>query len=447
MKFTIPNRKLAYGIDVVKNAVGSPVMAEVVENIYIVADADQNALTFTATNMNMTVRCQILDSLEIQESGETLLPASLLTRIVHDLPEGEVTFDYNKEKESASIQCGRFRAKIKGGDPNLFPPFPSVDFGRRITVETEKLREITKKTCVATSKDASRYQLGGVLFAIDGATQHKKRLDCVATDGRRLAIHQVYPTSDELFGYPRTDLGGRPLMGEDDFFAAQVGALISSETLNEVFRVLPGEGTTDISFGTQKVALKHSSDNGSIEIVSSLLGSKASSVAEINFPNYQRIIPPKTDLEIRVKRADLASAVKRVANLASNDTNQVRFSLVNDFPYRKFRFEISGEREETGSRGKDFVDADVKNHERLDPEKIIETGFNHKFVSDFLKVVGTEEISLNLVDDGAGDYGKKPCILSGVDDGNGSDGDGGSGGDMTGSYRYVLMPMRRDNEE
>lgn len=353
MKFTCSNNIITRGINAVRNAVGSPISNPIVENIYI--SCEQGKIRFLATNLNLTIRCE--GEVDVEEPGEILLLSSVITDVVQDLPLNDVRFE--TKGENVQIVCGKFKAKIKGQSGELFPPFITVDEGDEIVLKNEKIKDIIKKTIIATSQEKSRYELNGVKIDVK-----EKKMICVATDGRRLAVYKY-----EGEGLPEKD----------------ISVLIPEKALQEVVRILPDEGDVHIRFSERKVQFS----SGDVTIISNLLME--------NFPQYERIIPPDGDIKVHVERGSLASSVKRASNLTSVDTNMVILTM------EKNSIIILGEREESGSEGIDQIDAEY------DGEKI-EIRFNHKFILEFLRVIDKDTVEIEMRDS------RKPGVFRAVGD-------------------------------
>ena len=146
----------------------------------------------------------------------------------------------------------------------------------------------------------------------------------------------------------------------------------------------------------------------------------ASTTPEGPFPNYENVMPDSCATSVVLPTSDLASAVRRVSLLASD-----RFGKAVKFSLSEGTLALSYE-------------SDVGNAEESLPVEYdgepIQIGFNARYVIDFLGVVGTDKVRLELDPTRAGDPGS-----------------GGSAGDKPGQfrpepqgemdYRYIVMPM------
>ncbi len=370
MKFKSSNQTLIRGISVVQNAVGSPISNPIVENILLSCDKESNKIVFIATNLSLTIRCE--GDAEVEKSGEIVLPSTIIINLVNDLPEGDVFIE--KEEEEIHIECEEFKGKMKGQSGELFPPFIYLEEGEEISIEAEELKDIIRKTLFATSSEKARYELDGVKIEIK-----KNELKTVSTDGRRLSIYKT----------KRENLPDK-----------EIDALIPSKTLYEVQRSLYDEGIVQFKFMERKVQIQF----GDTTIISNLLSD--------NYPQYEKIVPPDSDIKVVMNRDEFSSAIKRVSWLTNLDTNMVIVRI------RKGEIEILSEREEIGGEGREKIDAEYDGEE-------IEIRYNNRFLLDYLRVMDDEKIEMEIRDS------RKPGVFRIV----GKE-----------EYKYVLMPMRPPEE-
>ena len=135
----------------------------------------------------------------------------------------------------------------------------------------------------------------------------------------------------------------------------------------------------------------------------------ASKVVEAQFPAFEKVVAVTGDKKVHVGREPLQSAIRRVSLLSSERGRAVKVSL------EEGRLEVSASSPELGEA-----------RESLPVEYVgdaVDIGFNAQYLLDFLGVVGTAEVALEMKD------AESQGLLRPV----GEDGD---------DYRYVVMPMR-----
>ncbi len=262
MKFVSSNQTWGRGIGAVQSAVGSPISNPIVENIYVSCEKDW--VKFIATNLNITIRCE--GEAKVEEAGEIIIPSKIITEIVRDLPAGDLIFE---EKDGTiHLESGRFTAKLKGQQADQFPPFIGVEDGVEIVMNVDVFKDIVRKTSFAVTTEQSRYILDGLMLDLK-----EKVLNCVTTDGRRLAYYKFK---------------------EENLSDEEARAMIPSRTLQELSRSLPDEGQLSILIQKRKAQFIC----GDTTIVSNLL--------EDNFPRYERIIPVGGEFKAKLKKRRVA---------------------------------------------------------------------------------------------------------------------------------------------
>ena len=353
MKFTTSSATWSRGISAVQNAVGSAISNKILENIHV--SCEDNLVSFLATNLSVTIRCD--GEAEVETPGSTVLPAKILVGLIQSLPNDEVVFE--EKNENVSIKCAKFSGKLKGQDAALFPPFNQVDEGNDLEMPIDTLKSVIRRTVFATSQEKSRYELDGVKFELTDGT-----LKCIATDGRRMAL---YKTTNEK--WPK----------------GPISALVPTKTLHIIQSSMPDEGNVAIRIHERKIQFSC----GDVVIVSNLLVD--------NFPQYERILPSEGKFKALINRAELIASVKRTSTLTSVETRMLVLKMTKD------QIEVVSEREEVGGSGIDFVEANYDGDE-------MEIRYNYQYLSDVLRALEQEKVELELTDS------RKPAVFRGEGD-------------------------------
>jgi DNA polymerase-3 subunit beta len=144
-----------------------------------------------------------------------------------------------------------------------------------------------------------------------------------------------------------------------------------------------------------------------------------SNLLEGNFPRYENVMPKSSATKVVVPADDLAHAVRRVSLLASD-----RYG-------RAVRVALSGGKLDLSSRTEMGEAQEALNVDYDGPD--IEIGFNARYLLDFLSVVGSPQVTLELnpapaAEEGKAQAGDKPGQLRPE-----------PSGEM--DYRYIVMPM------
>jgi DNA polymerase-3 subunit beta len=135
----------------------------------------------------------------------------------------------------------------------------------------------------------------------------------------------------------------------------------------------------------------------------------ASKMVEAQFPAYEKVVAVTGDKKVAVGREVLQSAIRRVSLVSSERGRAVRLSL------EEGKLEVSASSPELGE-AREALPIEYSGDQ-------VEIGFNAQYLLEFLSVVGTDEVALEVRD------AESQGLLRPV---------GEDGGD----YRYVVMPMR-----
>jgi DNA polymerase-3 subunit beta len=185
-----------------------------------------------------------------------------------------------------AVRCGKSDYTILSLPAEDFPVVPEVKEGIELTLPQATLKEMLRMTTFAASKEETRSILMGVLFEARGNT-----LTLVATDTHRLAWKQA-------------------TLGEE--ISQPISMIIPAKPLAELERVLKDsvEETVQVRFGNSQV--QFSTDQ--VTLVSRVLDGQ--------FPNYEKVIPKNVERKIRIDRAQLLDAVRRVYIVAKQNNEK-----------------------------------------------------------------------------------------------------------------------------
>jgi DNA polymerase-3 subunit beta len=301
------------------------------------------------------------------------LGAKKLYEIVRSLPDSDVSVKVEGDAW-ARIKCERVEFKMAGLPREDFPTIPEARAARAIDIPAGVLRSLIQRTSFAITAEDARYYLAGALLVLDPAAAAM-----VATDGHRLAWAQKTTTLN---------------------VAEPTKVLVPRKAITELARLIEDMGGEDtVSFHQGEGHLIFTAGGRTL----------ASKMVEAQFPAYEKVVAVTGDKKVNVGREVLNSAIRRVSLLSSERGRAVRLSLEDG------RLEVSASSPELGEA-----------RESLPLEyagESVEIGFNAQYLVEFLGVVGTAEVALEVKD------AESQGILRPV---------GEDGGD----YRYVVMPMR-----
>ena len=306
--------------------------------------AEDGALTISATDLEVAIRYRD-EQVQIEQAGQTVVPADKLRDIVRESIDDTLAIEVSGETAEIRGQDSHF--KIYTQKASEFPPVPDFSGEAHVTAPAGALKQLINQTLFAAARESTRYAFNGVLIVAKG-----KKISLISTDGRRLAMAKADLASDKL------DKEGRK-------------AIVPSKALAAIDKLVddPAEGV-GIQFGENQIIFHTSA------------ATLTSNLVEGQFPPYEDVIPKESDRKMTASTADFLSAVRRASLLTTEESKGVRLAFSKKGLVLTSRSPGSGEA--TVNFPCKFEGGDI------------EIGFNPQFLAEALKVVNTDEISLEL---------------------------------------------------
>jgi len=221
-------------------------------------------------------------------------------------------------------------------------------------------------------------------FTLNGAllVMRPQGLTMVATDGHRLAFAQATEAES----------------GQVD---QQFRALVPKKAMAELTKL------ADLAGPDAKISFAGDDNYLFFQIGQRLLSSRKLTG---NFPDYERVLPKDHTHSAKLQKDEIRSAIERVAQFADERSRAIRVQFTAG-EVRIFSSSVEmGESEES-------VPGEYQGPD-------IEIGFNAQYLLDFLRVIPQDHVAIRLKDQkSAGEL--QPA-----------------GENISGQYRYVVMPMR-----
>jgi DNA polymerase-3 subunit beta len=356
--------QLFQGIVERKNTI--PILA----NVLMEAKGDEIRLLATDLEVGLRSKCQAA----VSKGGTLTLPAKKLYEIVKALPETDVRIE--EDKNGVKVAADRFDSRMQTQPPQDFPTVPEASGTSSATLAASAIRAMVSKTQFAITGEDTRFFLNGALFILG-----PESMSLVATDGHRLAHITV----------------ARP-KGSGKGPKEEVRAILPRKTLWELGKLL-AEGDGDLRY-------ERGENHLFFQVGDRMLISR---MIDGQFPAFERVIPKGNNRRIEFERERLTNAVRRVALLSNERSRAVKFTVENG-------------KVEVTSSSPEFGEA----HEVLPVEYAdgaMQICFNAQYVLDFLNVVETDQVVLELKDE-TSQAVMKPLGAEGYE------------------YTYVIMPMR-----
>jgi DNA polymerase-3 subunit beta len=338
MNFTITRQNLHTGLAAVSASIPSKTTLPVLSNILF--EATEDGIWMSGTDLDVAVRVKV--PADVKESGSLTAPGKKLQEITRELPDQPV--EVTTRGDQIELRCGRSHFKLNGLPADEFPTLAEVDFSEGVSVTGKDLNRLIHHTAFAVSTEESRPILNGVLWELrDG------EMKMVATNGHRLARMGV---AVEATGTPSADF------------------IVPPAALGQVQRLFKDDDQLSVARSGNHLGFRADTT----EIFTRLI--------EGQYPNYDQVIPRDNDKVAVIEKKALASAVRRMAVVASDQTHRIRLK------FEPGRVHLNVLTPDLGE-GHDELEVGYDGEE-------LEIGFNAHYLLEVLKHIPSEEVNFSF---------------------------------------------------
>ena len=368
MRFTCEKSMLVQGLNIAGRAVAQKSSLSVIEGILCRAG---HGLSLTGYNMETAITYEI--EAEVSDPGDCILPAKLFGDIIRRLPEGPVTVVVD-EGFKVSIRSGYASFTISAESAEDYPDLPDVNAGRAIQIPQNKLKELISGSIFAVSENQGRPIHTGVKFEVTDTS-----ITTIAVDGFRLARRTFHP---------------------EEGTGRELNFVVPAAGLKEVEKILTdSEDNAAFTLGTKHILFQI----GTATLVCRLL--------EGEFLDWRKVVPTNCPIKLVANVGDLSSSVDRVGLIVSEKyKSPVRCIFGHQELLMRTNTTIGAAEDKCSLAG---------------DGKELEIGFNVRYLADALKVIPSEEVTLELTN------GLSPIVLTPVDD--------------KFDFAYMVLPVRIKN--
>jgi len=368
MRFTCEKNMLVTGLNIAGRTVAQKSSLSVIEGILCKAG---HGLSLTGYNMETAITYEI--EAEVSDPGQCILPAKLFGDIIRRLPEGPVTVVVD-DAFKVSIRAGYASFTISAESADDYPELPDVNEGRAIKIPQNKLKELISGTLFAVSENQGRPIHTGVKFEVTDNS-----ITTIAVDGFRLARRTFHP---------------------EEGTGRELSFVVPAAGLKEVEKILvDSDDNAAFTLGTKHILFQL----GSATLVCRLL--------EGEFLDWRRVVPTNCPIKLVAHVGDLASSVERVGLIVSEKyKSPVRCVFSHNELLMRTSTTIGAAEDKCAIAG---------------DGKELEIGFNVRYLADALRVIPSDEVTLELTN------GLSPIVLTPVDDKY--------------DFAYMVLPVRIKN--
>ena len=333
----------------------------------IILKTEKGLLKTFATDLEIGVEINI--PCKIEKEGEVVVPVKTISQFISNLPNTKIIIEEKNNK--ITIEADGIKTTIPISNKEEFPIIPKVKKENTIKINPSILKNGITQVLNSVAISHPIQEILGVLFVVkDGF------LKIISTDSFRLSEKTIYQknnytaTSNQTFILPQ-------------------------KTAQELVRIINQEEDVEIMIEPNQIlfSLKN------INLVSRLISG--------NYPNYEQIIPKKTDSAALIDKNELILKTK-LASLFSSKINDIKIILNPD----KKTLELKSADQHKGEFST-TINTEIKGDG-------FEVVFNYKYILDGLANISDENIMF--------EFNKPP--LPSIIKPQGDD------------YKYIIMPIK-----
>lgn len=338
----------------------------------VLLSSEDAGIVLSATDLEISFQQKL--AAEILSPGSLAISGRKLFEIVKESKSSTI---YIKEKENNWVFISDDRAKFNMAclSPDEYPMFVEPQDVTFVDISGSILKEMISKTIYAVTMEEAGFKLSGI-YTEKIAREGKTLLRMVATDGHRLSmIDKEIAKIDDLI--------------------LDSGVMIPKKGMNEIAKLASDDESIQFGFRQNNCVVR----KGDSLIVVRLMESK--------FPDYNAVIPKKTDSIVRLSHEAILDGMKKM-------------TILSDESYRGVKIKVNENIMELVSINPDIGDV----QESLTIEykgPSLEMGFNARYFIDILQAMDSDEVILGFQDSSS------PCLVTGEKD---------SG------FLGLIMPMR-----
>lgn len=380
MKTLILKEKLKEGIGTVERISGKSLSLPILNNVLI--STEKNFLNLATTDLEVGINWWSL--VKTEREGKIAVPSRILSGLVNFLPEKPVELEV--KDLILKVKCGEYQTSIKGFNPEDFPIIPKVMSQEKIVIKSQLFCQNLSRVVDIASFSSTKPEISGIFFLFQ-----KNLIVMAATDSFRLGETKIYLES------PQNNL------------TKDYSLILPQKAAKEIINIFGGDnGVLTMYFSPNQILFESGLSETShpkVQLVSRLI--------EGDYPNYQEIIPKKSETKIIVPLNEFLNQIK-LSSLFSSKINEVKLKI----DPKKNQLNIFSQNPDVGEYDS-FLNAKIDG-------KPFEISFNYRFLLDGLlnMSLGREketEIILEL------NGSEKPGVIKAKGDD---------------SYLYLVMPIK-----
>ena len=363
MKIICTKSDLVHAVSIVSKAVSNNTTLPILKCILI--EASTGNIKLTANDMELGIETTI-DG-QIHQPGKIAIEAKLFSEIVRKLPDNDITIETD-DQYKATITCEKACFQIMGQEGEEFPSLPEIEKNQSITLSQFSLKEVIRQTIFSISDNENTKLMTGELFEVKD-----DQLSVVSLDGHRISIRHI-----EL---------------KDHYDPFKV--VVPGKTLQEIVKIISGEMDENVSIYVTSKHILFEFDQ--TMVVSRLIEGEYFRIDQMLSSDYAT--------KVTLNKKDFLDSIERaIILIRENDKKPIILNIEDSKMSLKLNSSFG------------TMNAEILIHKTGQDLMI---GFNPKFLSDALRIIDDEEVTLYMMN------AKSPCFIK----------------DEEENYIYLILPV------
>jgi len=333
---------------------------------HILMENEDNNLKLTATNLEVQIT-SIAKTIKTDSYESVAVSGRKFYEIIRSLDSKDV--DLSTANGQLVIKTNNSFYKISKLPGNDFPLFDITDSAETFNINQEKLLTLFNKTHFSMAQQDVRFYLNGLLLETE-----PNKIKAIATDGHRLAASEMILDKKQI---------------------NNTASIVPRKAIQELIRLLDNKDAVRAEIGPNSICFTFNN----LTFISKLIDGK--------FPDYNRVIPTNTEINIQLNSLVFKPSLQRVSILANEK-------------FKGIRLETTGDSLDLSSTNPEQEEANETIPLQEKVKKIV-VGFNVSYLIDAVSSCDGNEVCLSLNDENSS------ALITSPEDKD---------------TKYVVMPMR-----
>jgi len=342
LKITCKKNELSSALAAICRVVPTRTENPILRSCLLFTDEDTLVIQSTDLDVNLTVKIPV----QVEEEGCAAVTAQYFFDLVRKLSDENLSLFFDESSQLFEMKYGSAVSCLHTWPIENFPSVQQKCEGNTVHFTGQKWKDYINKVIIAVAQQEVRLNYAGIYFEF-----FEDEIHLAATDGYRLALLKII----------------------NDTGISGTSILVPARALSEVNKLIADGAALDICWDETMISFSTTD----FVLTSHLMSAQ--------FPNYKKVIPDNSELQIAVPRDLLLNTLER-ASLFVDPTEK----------YAITSLQVEGDLLTVSGQAVDMGFIKEKINLTVPVEKSCAANFNASYLLDPLRVVDQDMISLCL---------------------------------------------------